>query len=35
MRYDFTYVQASQPRAWHARAEALVNSIVSLFRRTR
>jgi hypothetical protein len=35
MRYDFTYVQAVQTKAWHARAEALVNAIVSLFRRTR
>ena len=35
MRYDFTYVQAGHAKAWHARAEALVNSIVSLFWRSR
>ena len=35
MRYDFTYIQAVQAKAWHARAEALVNSIISLFRRSR
>jgi hypothetical protein len=34
MRYDFTYVQAVQPKAWHARAEALIDSIISLFRRS-
>jgi hypothetical protein len=33
MRYDFTYVQAAQSRAWHERAEAFVASILSLFRR--
>ena len=35
MRYDFTYQQAALARARHARAEAIVNSILSLFRRTR
>ncbi len=35
MRYDFTYVQAVHAKAWHARAEALVDAIVSLFRRSR
>lgn len=35
MRYDFTYVQAAQPRAWHERAEAFVASVVSLFWRSR
>jgi hypothetical protein len=35
MRYDFAYVQAAQSRAWHERAEALVVSILSLFRRNR
>jgi hypothetical protein len=39
MRYDFTYVEALQPRAHRARAEALYRLILapllSLFRRTR
>jgi hypothetical protein len=35
MRYDFTYVQAAQAKAWHERAEALVASILSFFRRSR
>jgi len=35
MRYDFTYALASRSRAVNERAEALVASILSLFRRTR
>ena len=35
MRYDFTYQQAALARAHYARAEAIVNCILSLFRRTR
>jgi hypothetical protein len=35
MRYDFTYAQAAQSKAWHERAEALVASILSLLRRVR
>ena len=35
MRYDYTYVQAAHSRAWHQRAEAIIASIISLFRRNR
>jgi hypothetical protein len=35
MRYDFTYQQAALSRARHERTEAIVNFLVSLFRRTR